>query len=102
MLQDISSKGGIKLNRATNCFHPFEDQNLSWLLELQSQNRAEHPFIIFEPFDAPQIVLTYSQFFNQARRLASGMQQRGIKRGDPIIIHLDNSAEILHYSARSP
>ncbi|MGI6855120.1 AMP-binding protein [Mesorhizobium sp. 1B3] len=78
-----------------DCLHPFEGQNLGWLLEMQATLRPDHPHLVFEPFDAPGQMLTYRQFLSASRRLARGMQRCGVRRGDRVIVHLDNSPEFL-------
>lgn len=77
------------------CLHPFEGQNLGWLLDVQETLRPGHPHLVYEPFDARPLVLTYRQFVSASRRLARGMQRRGIRHGDRVIVHLDNSPEFL-------
>lgn len=75
--------------------NPFEGLDLNWLLATQASERGNHPFIVFEPFDRPPVVLSYRHFYQQAVRLAHGLLARGIGRGDRVIIHLDNCPEFL-------
>lgn len=77
------------------CLHPFEGQDFGWLLDMQDGLRSDHAALIYEPFDAAPQRLTYRQFLHLSRRLARGMQLRGIRRGDSVVIHLDNSPEFL-------
>ena len=78
-----------------DCLHPFEGLDFGWLLEMQESQRGDHAALVFEPFDAAPERLTYREFLSSARRLARGMQLRGIRRGDGVVIHLDNSPEFL-------
>jgi crotonobetaine/carnitine-CoA ligase len=79
----------------TEYVHPFEGLDLNWLLAMQASERGDHPFIVFEPFDRPPVVLSYRYFYRQVIRLAQGLLARGIRRGDRVIIHLDNCPEFL-------
>lgn len=77
------------------CLHPFEGLDLEWLLATQASQRGAHPFIVFEPFDRPSRTISYQHFYQLVVRLAHGLRQRGIGRGDRVIIHLDNCPEFL-------
>ncbi len=75
--------------------HPFEGLSIGWLLDQQATLRGDRPFVIFEPFDGPAVTLTYREFRDTARRVARGLRARGLRKGDFVIVHLDNSPEFL-------
>jgi carnitine-CoA ligase len=75
--------------------HPFLGMDVAWLLEQRALTRREHPFIVWVPFDAPEQRHTYGQFLDRVQRCAGGLRQRGIRRGDRLLIHLDNCPEAL-------
>lgn len=79
----------------THDAHPFLGQDLPWLLEQRALARRDHPFIVWVPFEGPEQRWTYGEFLARVQRIAGGMQRRGVKRGDRILIHLDNCAEAL-------
>jgi carnitine-CoA ligase len=70
-------------------------RTLPWLLDLRAQQRANHPFVVWEPFDGARQTWTYGQFAHRTRQLASGLQLRGIRAGDRLILQMDNSPEFL-------
>jgi len=70
-------------------------RDLGWLLDGRAQQRAEHPFLVWEPFDGPSRTWTYGELAHRSRQLAAGMQRRGLAAGDRALIHLDNSPEFL-------
>jgi carnitine-CoA ligase len=70
-------------------------RTLPWLLDLRSQQRVGHPFLVWEPFDGLRQTWTYGEFAEQTRQLAAGLQQRGIGAGDRLILQMDNSPEFL-------
>jgi long-chain acyl-CoA synthetase len=52
--------------------------------------RREHPAVI-----APDERLSYGALFDRAARLARGLQDRGVARGDRVAIYLENSATVV-------
>lgn len=83
------------MGTSNECVHPFERLDLNWLLAIQSSERGDHPFIVFQPFDRPAVTFSYRHFYEQVVRLAHGLRGRGIDYGDRVIIHLDNCPEFL-------
>ncbi len=69
--------------RTPGPIHPFTGHDVPWLLEARAANRGDHDFIIFQPFDAPAERWTYAAFARAAERVAAGLQERGIAKGDP-------------------
>src|SRR6516225_4667980 len=74
---------------------PFAGLDVPWLLEMRSQSRRDHPFLIWAPFDAPSRTWTYGEFHERVGALAAGLARRGIKPGDFVLIHLDNCIEAM-------
>ncbi|MDO9438169.1 AMP-binding protein [Hydrogenophaga sp.] len=75
--------------------HPFSGLDVPWLLEHRARTRRDHPFIIWEPFDAPAEVISYGQFHARVGRIAGALQHRGVRAGQKVLIHLDNCPEAL-------
>src|SRR5262245_32161961 len=71
--------------------NPFAGRDVNWLLDYRAQTRADHPFLVWEPFVGERRVWTYGEFRNQVLRVAAGLHKRGIKPGDYLLVHLDNS-----------
>ncbi len=65
------------------------------LLDQQARLRAHHPFLVWEPFELPGRQWTYREFSEATRRLAAGMADRGIGKGDFVLVHLENCPEFL-------
>ncbi len=72
---------------------PFAGIDVPWLLRMRAENRREHPFLIWAPFDAPAQSWTYGEFHARVGALAAGLAGRGIKPGKSVLIHLDNCIE---------
>src|SRR5262245_59605883 len=75
--------------------HPFSGLDVAALVALRARTRGAHPFLIWAPFDGPAATLTYAEFHGRVRRLAAGLAARGIRPGDRVLIHLENSPESL-------
>ena len=69
---------------------PFAGQDIRTLIDLQAATRPDRVFLIWEPFDGPGASWTYAQFAERIRRFAAGLQARGVKPGDRVLVHLDN------------
>lgn len=73
--------------------HPFIGMDLPWLLEQRALTRRDHPFIVWVPDDGPGQTYSCAEFAARVQRIAGGMHRRGVRRGDRVLIHLDNCAE---------
>ena len=72
---------------------PFAGLDVPWLLRMRSQTRRDHPFLIWAPFDAPARIWRYGEFHERVGALAAGLEARGVKPGEFVLIHLDNCIE---------
>jgi acyl-CoA synthetase (AMP-forming)/AMP-acid ligase II len=70
--------------------HPFIAYDIPSLVAEQARARADHPFLIWHPFDDRPRTWTYRAFARDVDRIAAGLLARGINAGDWVLIHLDN------------
>lgn len=75
--------------------HPFRGLDVGELVRVRARTRADHPFLIWEPFEGPGETLTYAAFHDRVVRLAAGMAKRGVGPRDHVLVHLDNCLETL-------
>ena len=75
--------------------NPFSGWDMRTLLDNQASLRKDHPFIIWEPFEGAPKTWTYGQFGRETKQLATGLARRGVKQGDFVLVHLENSPEFL-------
>ena len=75
--------------------HPFTGRDVPWLLENKARMRADHPFLIWTPFEGVGATWTYSEFAKDVAGVAAGLVARGVKSGDPVVIHMGNCPEFL-------
>src|SRR5580704_10758757 len=74
---------------------PFRGIDLPWLVATRARTRRDHPFLVWEPFDGDGETLSFGAFHDRVGRIAAGLAARGIRRGDFILIHLDNCLEAI-------
>ena len=75
--------------------HAFSGHDLPHLLETRARDRADHPFLIYAPFDSDPVSRTYGEFHAGVCRLAGGLAEQGVASGDYVLIHMDNCMEFL-------
>ncbi len=80
---------------ASRHFQPFSGQDIRTLIQAQARLRADHPYLVWRPFSGPRQVWTYAQFAHALARFAAGLQARGVKPGDRVLVHLDNCPEAI-------
>ena len=73
--------------------HPFTNFDIPHLLQRQADVRGAHPFLIWEPFEGERRVWSYAEFVDATRQVAQGLHDRGVRLGDRVLVHLDNSPE---------
>jgi crotonobetaine/carnitine-CoA ligase len=79
---------------ARQLVNPFAGRDVNWLLDFRAETRGDHPFLIWEPFEGERRTWTYRKFRERVLRLAAGLHRRGIRAGDYVLVHLDNSPEM--------
>ena len=73
--------------------NPFAGMDARTLIDAQSVKRGAHPALIWEPFEGEGRTWSYAQLGEAIRRFAAGLQARGVKPGDRVLVHLDNCPE---------
>jgi crotonobetaine/carnitine-CoA ligase len=74
---------------------PYDGMDMRSLMQAQAVRHAERAFLIWEPFEGAGRIWTYSEFFDSVRAFAAGLQTRGLRPGDRLLIHLENCPEFL-------
>lgn len=74
---------------------PFEGMDIRTLLDQHAMNRADHPFLVWEPFAGEGRQWSYQDFVEAVRCFAAGLEKRGVRPADRVLIHLDNCPEFL-------
>ena len=74
---------------------PYADKDVHWLLRSQAERRGEARFLHWEPFSGPGKTWSYAEFYRDVRNVAAGLRERGIGRGDFLLLHTNNCPEFL-------
>ena len=69
--------------------------DIPWLLEQWADKTPDKPFLIWEPFSGEGGSWSFKRLQDESRALASGLVKKGVKAGDFVLIHLDNSPEFV-------
>lgn len=75
--------------------HTFTGRDVPWLLATRARTRADHTFLVWDPFEGEGRRWTYAEFAADVARVAGGLAARGIRQGDFVVIHLGNCPEFL-------
>ena len=70
-------------------------QDIPSLLAHWAHHRPEHPALIWDPGAESVRSWTYRELLADVHRLAAGLSARGIAPGDKVLIHSDNSPEMV-------
>jgi len=73
----------------------FTGQDIPWLLGKWAESQPDVPLLKWVPKEGEGASWTYAEFRQATRRLAAGLAARGIAKGDKVIIHCDNSPEMV-------
>lgn len=75
--------------------HPYAARDLGWLLRKRAHDNPSQVLLMWEPFEGSARCWTYAEFLDQVAAIASGLKKNGVRDGDRILIHMDNSPEML-------
>ncbi|MBV1881741.1 MAG: AMP-binding protein [Pseudomonadales bacterium] len=70
-------------------------RDIPTLLASWVSRTPDKPFLIWEPFSGESKTWTYQTFSDDINSLASSLSKRGVKQGDAVLIHMENSPEFL-------
>lgn len=74
--------------------HPYANMDVASVLRDRARMRPDTPFLHWAPFEEENArSWTWAEFENDVARLAAGLQKRGIKAGDKVLVHFDNCPE---------
>jgi crotonobetaine/carnitine-CoA ligase len=73
----------------------FSGTDVWQLLGLQGSARPDQPFLVWEPFGGDGRAWSYEEFLRDASAVAAGLQHRGVRAGDRVLIHLENCPEFV-------
>ncbi|MBE0599203.1 MAG: AMP-binding protein [Desulfuromonadales bacterium] len=84
----------IDAQKAT-ALYTFPNKDVPWLVKHWAEKTPEKPFLIWEPRDGKTRTWTYRAFWVEINKIACGLLARGVKKGDKLLIHGENSPEMV-------
>ena len=70
-------------------------QDIPWLLAHWAEDKPDHPVLVWDPAEGDGRSWTYAELWTDVRRLAVGLSERGIGKGDKVLIHSENCPEMV-------
>lgn len=74
---------------------PSTDQNLTALFRRRAAERGDHPFLVWRDLDGGRAEWTYGEAAAIIDGVAAGLWDRGVRSGDRVAIHANNSPEFV-------
>lgn len=75
--------------------YTFAGKDVPWLMKKWHEKTPEKVFLIWEPREGEVKQWTYSQFWADINKVANGLLANGVKKGDKVLIHAENSPEMM-------
>ena len=87
----------VNINSAQSAAaYSFANKDIPWLLQLWSEQTPDKAFLIWQPKDEGNSrQWTYQQFWYDANRIACGLIDKGVSKGDKVLIHAENCPEMV-------
>ena len=81
--------------RTTSHERSMAGMDIPWLLRQWESRTPDAVALVWEPFSGATASWTYAELRRDARRFAAGLHERGVRAGDFVLVHLDNSPEFI-------
>lgn len=75
--------------------YTFAGKDVPWLMKKWAEATPDKTFLIWEPKDGNDVSWTYSEFWAEMNKVACGLIAKGVKKGDKVLIHAENSPEMM-------
>lgn len=82
-------------DRSAVAAYQMTGQDVGSLLQHWANHKPDHPFLVWAPREGAHATWTYERFLAEVRDLAAGLRDRGVVSGDAVMIHSDNSPEMV-------
>ena len=72
-----------------------QGRDLPWLLNQWVKRTPDKAFLIWAPTDAEPKTWSYAGFEADVRAVAGGLAEKGVRKGQRLLIHMENCPELL-------
>jgi carnitine-CoA ligase len=86
---------GITTKVQLPAVHQFSGMDLNTALEERVARFGDRRFLVWESGGADATAWTYAEFAAEVHRVAAGLLERGVERGDAVMLLLENSPAFL-------
>jgi crotonobetaine/carnitine-CoA ligase len=83
------------VNRAAIDELQMHGQDIPWLLQNWATHKPDHQALVWDPPEGAGREWTYAQLLDSTNSLAAGLRDRGLGVGEKVLIHAENSPEML-------
>ena len=83
------------MNRAELDELQMHGQDIPWLLQHWATHKPDHSALVWDPPEGSGRQWTYAELLDATQGLAAGLRDRGLRVGDKVLIHAENSPEML-------
>lgn len=70
-------------------------QDIPTLLRHWAEHKPDHPALVWSPKEGDGRRWTYAELLTDVRRISAGLAARGVAHGDKVLIHSENSPEMV-------
>jgi crotonobetaine/carnitine-CoA ligase len=70
-------------------------QDIPWMLQHWATHKPDHPALVWSPREGEGKTFSYEKLWERVRGIAAGLQAKGIAKGDKVLIHSENSPEMV-------
>jgi len=75
--------------------HQFSGTDVWQLVLLRAARSAQQPYLIWHPYAGEPTTWTFGELAREAAAVGAGLVGRGVRAGDRVLIHLENSPEFV-------
>src|SRR5215510_1004282 len=87
---------GTMLTDVVTPLHPFQGLSAWSLVETRARVSGDATAFVWHPYDdGPARQWTFAALRRDAARVAGALQHRGVRPGDRVLVHLENSPEFV-------
>ncbi len=75
--------------------YSFAGKDVPWLMKKWADATPDKTFLIWEPKSGEEKTWSYDEFWAEINKVACGLIAKGVKKGDKLLIHSENSPEMM-------
>lgn len=75
--------------------YTYAGKDVPWLIKKWADATPDKTFLIWQPREGESKQWTYAEFWLAMNQVANGLIAQGVKKGDKVLIHSENSPEMM-------